>query len=326
MTVGVAVIGCGLIGRKRAAALPAGFELAAVYDEIRDRAQLLARESPGAAMASRTLDEALETQGVDLVIVATAHRGLAPTAIAALGAGHDVLIEKPGARTLGELLAVREAAVSSGRRVRVGYNHRFHPSFRKIRDLLAVADYGSLMHVRARYGHGGRIGYEQEWRADRALSGGGELLDQGSHLVDLTRMIAGDVELVFSELRTDFWPTDVEDNAFLALRAATGGFAWLHASWTEWRNLFSFEIAFQSAKLEVQGLGGSYGVERLTLYEMLPEMGPPVTTAWEYPRADESWARELSDVASALRGEAAVGASLDDAIAVFTVIEEAYRR
>ena len=326
MTVGVAVVGCGLIGAKRVAALPAGFELAAVYDEILARAQLLAHEAPGEATAARTLDEALGARGVSLVIVATTHGGLAPAAIAALDAGHDVLIEKPGARTLGELLAVREAAVGSGRLVRVGYNHRFHPSFRKIRELLAVHDYGPLMHVRARYGHGGRIGYEQEWRADRSLSGGGELLDQGSHLIDLTRMIAGDVELAFSELRSDFWSADVEDNAFLALRTENGAFAWLHASWTEWRNLFSFEIAFRTAKLEVQGLGGSYGVERLTLYEMLPEMGPPVTTAWEFPRADESWALELGDVASALRGEGTVGASLDDAVAVFTVIEEAYRQ
>ncbi len=325
MTVGVAVVGCGLIGRKRAAALPEGFELVAAYDEIPERAAELAAAAPATVVAARTLDEALAADGVGLVIVATTHGGLAPATITALDAGHDVLVEKPGARTLDELVAVRAAAARAVRRVRVGYNHRFHPSFAMMRTLLADDDPGPLLHVRARYGHGGRLGYEQEWRAHRGLSGGGELLDQGSHLVDLTRMIAGDVELVFSELRTDFWATDVEDNAFLALRPVGGGFAWLHASWTEWRNLFSFEVAFRDAKLEVQGLGGSYGVERLTRYAMLPQMGPPVTTAWEYPRADQSWRAELEDVAADLRGEPAVGATLDDAIAVFTVIEEAYR-
>jgi predicted dehydrogenase len=326
VTVGVAIVGCGLIGRKRASALPPGFEVVAVHDTILERADLLATGTPGGVTVARTVDEAVAARGVALVIVATTHGGLSSVALAALDAGRDVLLEKPGARTNQELLAVRGAAEEAGRQVRVGYNHRFHPSFRKMRELLAEYDYGPLMHVRARYGHGGRVGYAQEWRADRARSGGGELLDQGSHLIDLTRMLTGDVDLVFSELRTDFWPADVEDNAFLALRPVRGGFAWLHASWTEWRNLFSFEVAYRDAKLEVQGLGGSYGVERLTLYEMLPEMGPPVTTAWEFPRVDESWALELEDVAAALRGDVTVGASLDDALAVFSLIEQAYDR
>ena len=139
------------------------------------------------------------------------------------------------------------------------------------------------MFIRARYGHGGRVGYEREWRAQREVSGGGELIDQGIHLIDLTRFLAGDVDLAFGELRTTFWDMDVEDNAFLALRPHAGGFAWLHASWTEWKNLFSLEIMLERAKIEIAGLGGSYGPETLTLFEMLPEMGPPLVhrTQWD---------------------------------------------
>ena len=171
---------------------------------------------------------------------------LTAIAIEALDAGCHVLVEKPGARDRDELGRVADAARRAGRVARVGYNHRFHPAALAARELVVGEGFGPLLSIRARYGHGGRLGYESEWRADPAR-GGGELLDQASHLVDLVRFIAGDVTLAFAELRTDFWDMAVEDNAFLALRPARGGFAWLHASWTEWKNLFAVEIALRDA-------------------------------------------------------------------------------
>jgi predicted dehydrogenase len=293
-----------------------------VHDVDPDRAKALADET-GARVAS-SAEEAFRSSA-DLAIIATLHRDLPSIASLAVENGLDVLIEKPGARTPGELEPVQRLAAARDRVVRVGFNHRFHPSIRKARALLRELDLGDLLYVRARYGHGGRPGYEREWRADRELSGGGELLDQGIHLVDLTRYLEGDVDLAFAELTSAYWDMPVEDNAFLCLRVRTGGTAWLHASWTEWKNLFSFEIAHRRAKIEINGLGGSYGVERLTLYEMLPEMGPPDTTSWEWPREDRSWALELEDVLDAREGGAAEGASIDDAVAALTVIEQAYR-
>jgi len=109
------------------------------------------------------------------------------------------------------------------------------------------------------------------------------------------------------------------------LRPSAGGFAWLHASWTEWKNLFSFEIALERAKIDIQGLGGSYGTERLTLHEMSAEMGPPATTSWEWPASDHSWKSELDDVWRTIDGEPGVGASVDDAVAALAIVEEAYR-
>jgi predicted dehydrogenase len=269
---------------------------------------------------------AVETAGVELVVVATNHVGLAPATLTALRAGRHVLVEKPAASTLAAAEEVAAAAVEHGRVVRVGYNHRFHPALLQLRELVAGGSCGPLLHVRGRYGHGGRLGYEAEWRAQRAISGGGELLDQGSHLIDLVRVLAGDVELAFAELRTSFWPMEVEDNAFLALRTAGDGFAWLHASWSEWKNMFSLEVTLRDAKLEVTGLGGSYGPERLTHYAMGPELGPPDITTWEWPPGDDSWSREVADVLTAIAGGAAVGASIDDAVAALRVVDEAYRR
>jgi predicted dehydrogenase len=325
MTRGVAIIGAGLVGEKRAAALPAGTELRTVFDPVPDRARAVADTSPAATVAA-TVEAAIDDRAVSLVIVATPHGELARIGVAALARGRHVLVEKPGGDSLHALLELREAARAAGRRVRVGFNHRFHPAVVRTRDEIRSGRYGQVFGIRARYGHGGRVGYEREWRARRDLSGGGELVDQGLHLIDLVRYLTGEVELAFSELRTDFWPVEVEDNAYLALRTASGAFAWLHASWTEWKNLFSLEVAMRTAKLEVTGLGGSYGVERFTRHEMLPEMGPPKTTSTEWPTLDRSWAAELDDVLADLDGRPATGAGVDDAIAAFRVVNAAYAR
>ena len=256
MTRGVAIVGCGLVGAKRARALPAGWKVAAVFDRDADRARELAGTAGPSTRVATSLDEAVRTDGVELVIVATPHDQLAPSALEAVGAGCHVLVEKPGANRLEPLLELRAAADAAGRVVRVGFNHRFHPAIRRARTLAEEAGYGPVLSVRARYGHGGRLGYEKEWRAVRSVSGGGELIDQGMHLIDLTRGFLGDVTLAFSELRTDFWPMEVEDNAYLALRGDAGAFAWLHASWTEWKNLFSFEVALE------RGQAGGHGSRR----------------------------------------------------------------
>jgi predicted dehydrogenase len=323
VTRGVAIVGAGLVGAKRASALPAGAELRAVFDPVAERARAVADSRPGAIVAG-SIEDAVDRPDVSLVIVATPHRELAGAAGAALRRGRDVLVEKPGARSLAELHELRDAAERVGRHVRVGFNHRFHPAILQTRDDIRSGRFGGVFGIRARYGHGGRVGYEHEWRAQRGVSGGGELIDQGLHLIDLVRFLAGEVELAFSEVRTDFWPMEVEDNAYLALRTRSGAFAWLHASWTEWKNLFSLEVALRTAKLEVTGLGGSYGTERLTRHVMLPEMGPPETTSREWPEPDRSWSDELEDVMAQLDGRPAIGADLDDAIAAFQVVDAAY--
>jgi predicted dehydrogenase len=326
MTVGVGIIGCGLVGRKRAAALPTGARLVSVFDEDRARAAQLAESSVDDVDRAATVEQLLARNDIELVVIATPHRDLASLAVAALDEGKHILVEKPGGIDVGAARLVAQRAVSKQRLARVGFNHRFHPSFLEAKQIVDRNAYGGVLHIRARYGHGGRLGYEREWRADPAVSGGGELIDQGIHLVDLTRYLTGDVELVFSELRTEFWPMAVEDNAYVALRSHSGAFAWLHASWTEWKNLFSFELMLERAKVEITGLGGSYGVETLTIYEMLPEMGPPRVRTQDWPQEDRSWAEELADVVGAIDGQPGHGSDIGDAVAALSIVDAAYRR
>jgi predicted dehydrogenase len=323
--IGAAIVGCGLVGGKRARALvDLDAPVVTMYDTDPTRSEKLAAELGSRAVVASSPGAAFAADGVELAVVGVTHDALVPLSVEALETGCHVLVEKPGARCRDELAALEDAARRAGRIVRVGYNHRFHPTVRAVKALVDSREYGRVLYLRARYGHGGRPDYAREWRADRSVSGGGELLDQGSHLVDLTRFLVGDVTLAFAELPTLFWPMPVEDNAFLALRAEDGGIAWLHASWTEWKNLFSMEVALERARLDLEGLGGSYGTERLTVHAMRPEMGPPETTTREWAAPDESWRFEVEDFVAQLDGSKAVGAGLEDAAAVLHVIDEAY--
>ncbi|MCX7010656.1 MAG: Gfo/Idh/MocA family oxidoreductase, partial [Kiritimatiellaeota bacterium] len=216
----IGIVGCGLIGNKRAAAL-AGARLVACADIAQDCATTLAQKHPGAT-ATNDWYELVTRPDLDVIIVATTNNLLAEIACAALQHGKHVLMEKPAARNVVELDRVIAAAQKSHKLVRVGFNHRYHPALHKAHDLLESGVLGPMMFVRGRYGHGGRLGYEKEWRANPALSGGGELMDQGVHLIDLARWFLGDFTQVAGHATTYFWKMSVDDNAFLTLRTAGG--------------------------------------------------------------------------------------------------------
>ena len=318
----IAIVGCGLIGGKRARAL-GEHRLVVVADGRIERARALASQYPGVD-ATADWSAAVARSDVDAVIVSTTNDWLAPIAMGAVEAGKAVLVEKPAGRGPADLAPLIAAAERRGACVQVGFNHRYHPAFRRARQIVESGALGPMMYVRGRYGHGGRPGYEKEWRADPAIAGGGELLDQGVHLIDLARWFLGDFVDVSGFVNTYFWPMTVEDNGFLLLRTADDRVAWLHASCTEWKNMFSFEIYGRDGKLQVDGLGGSYGLERLAYYRMLPEMGPPETMIWEYPGEDVSWRLEFDAFTRAVADRIAPEVTLRDALAALTVVQRVY--
>jgi len=278
------------------------------------------------AQATADFAQVIADPAVSIVIVATPNNMLADLTIAAVQAGKDVLVEKPAARTVHEARECLSAAEHSGRIVRVGFNHRYHPAFQKAREIFEQGLLGPLMFIRGRYGHGGRLGYEKEWRSRPEISGGGELIDQGVHLIDLSRWFLGEFTSISGHAQTCFWDMPVDDNAFLTLGTAQSQTAFLHVSCSEWKNLFSFEVYGRLGKLHVEGLGGSYGVERLTFYRMLPEMGPPETSSWEYPRRDTSWEIEFAEFLEDVRLRRTPSAGLKDALAAMEVVSAIYER
>lgn len=319
----VGIVGAGLIGGKRAAAM-AGGKLIAVADRSRERAEALAK-AHGAEVCA-TWEDLVHRKDIDAVIVATSNDAISPCVVAALKAGKHVLAEKPAGRHPDDVRAQIKAAKESGKTLKIGFNHRFHPALLKAKALMEERTFGPLMYIRARYGHGGRIGYDKEWRAVPEIAGGGELLDQGVHLIDLARWLGGEFNLAWGETRTFFWDMPVEDNGFLYLKSPDGkSSAFLHASCTEWKNLFDFEIFCKTGKIQIWGLGRSYGTEELRVFKMKPEMGPPEITTESFPGEDHSWQLEFNAFLKEIAGEKTYIGTIEDALKAVEIVHGAYR-
>jgi predicted dehydrogenase len=319
----VGIIGAGLIGKKRAEALTAsGDTLVVIADRNATAAGALREIYPEASVEeARTL---CERKDIDAVIISTSNDAIPQFAIRALEAKKHVLLEKPAGRTPSELREVDRASQIHGRLAAVGFNHRFHPALQRAKQQLN--EIGKLLYFRARYGHGGRIGYEKEWRADPQVSGGGELIDQGCHLIDLTLWLGGNFIFDTGRVHTFFWDMPVEDNGFLLLKSPDGKrYAWLHASCTEWKNLFEFEAFGDLGKIQVKGLGRSYGPEELHLFKINREKGAPDHKVESFPESDTSWALEWSAFKKEVAGTNSDIAKIGDALKTLEIIHAAYR-
>ncbi|MBI5051062.1 MAG: Gfo/Idh/MocA family oxidoreductase [Nitrospirae bacterium] len=301
----VGIIGAGLIGKKRAEAILGNREsqIIAVADIDHAKAEEFAIKYR--CSSTTNWEEVIKRRDINIVVIATPNKFLTPIAIAALKEGKHVLCEKPLGRTpeeSKEILASRLTVHGSRFTVlKTGFNHRHHPAIAQTKQLVDNGEIGDLYFMRCRYGHGGRAGYEKEWRADKELCGGGELLDQGVHVVDLFRWFAGNFNEAFGYTQTYFWNMDVEDNAFAIFKQDSGVIAAMHTSWTQWKNLFSFEIFGSKGYLIIEGLGGSYGTETLKIGRRKLESGPPDETIIEFPDFDVSWKEEWKEFISAIK-------------------------
>jgi predicted dehydrogenase len=344
MTLRIGIIGCGLIGRRRAAvACAAGHRVVAVADLDAAKAALVAEES--AAEPLSDWQRLIERPDIDAVVVATFNGALAPITVASLQSGKHVLCEKPLGRNLAEAEQMAAAARKASRILKTGFNHRHHPAVWKARQLCLQGEIGTLMFIRAVYGHGGRPGYDKEWRANGALAGGGELLDQGVHILDLCRWFMGDFAEAFALTDTFFWnlgflpPSEpgspdhspaprgqrLEDNAFVLLRARNGGIVQFHTSWTQWKNVFSFEVSGQAGSLSIQGLGGSYGTETLTITHRSKEGGAPMQDTERFTGPDDSWRLEWQEFVNAISEGRQPLASGQDGLETMRLVDALYQ-
>lgn len=311
------------MGKKRALAL-GGHDLGWAVDSDIKRAQGIAALKDQTRV-STDYNDIIKDPRVDIVIVSTTNDRLAEISLSAIKAGKHVLVEKPAARHFKEIEEVIKLAQKNKVRVKVGFNLRFHPALMKAREIVDSGIMGELMFIRGRYGHGGRVGYEKEWRSDPKISGGGELIDQGVHMIDLCRWFLGDFVSVNGQTATYFWDTPVDDNAFLSLSTRQNKIAWVHVSCTEWKNMFSLEIYGKTGKIQIDGLGGSYGTEKLTYYQMTPKMGLPQTTVWEYPGVDNSWSVEFNSFVEAIHTAKPLSGDIHDAYEALRIVDKIYK-
>jgi len=321
--VRVGIIGAGLIGRKRAEAVSKTKygKLAAIADSDFARAKALAEEY--AVEASDDWKDIISRKDIDVVIVAVPNAFAAPIVISALKNGKHVLCEKPFGINSSESSKMLLAAKKAKKLVKVGFNHRFHQAIIKAHYIFKNGGIGKILFIRARYGHGGRKGMEKEWRFDKAVSGGGELLDQGVHIIDLARWFGGDFDRVYGLAQTKFWKTKIDDNAFVVMRNKNATVSF-HVSTTNWKNIFSFEIFGETGYLQVEGKGGSYGKETLTYGRRKLGFAPDVEI-FKFGAEDASWKREWENFMAAIRGNGKIIGDALDGFRANRIVEAIYK-
>lgn len=296
----IGIIGTGRIGRRRAALVSAHprLKLVGVADPNANNDDAF----PPDCTRHLSGDDLLRDD-VDGVFVCTPNSVTTDLVVRALGAGKHVFAEKPPGRCLADVERIRDA---EARRpdlvVKFGFNHREHDSVRLSRSLIASGELGELMWMRGTYGKAGGPGYTEGWRADPAVAGGGILLDQGIHMLDLFRLFGGEFTEVKSFVGQMFWQVGLEDNAFALLRGENGRVAMLHSSATHWNHTFRLEIYLTDGYLVLEGfLTGSqtYGRETLVVGrrdwdDAESARGRPREERY-YFDDDRSWEREVDD-------------------------------
>jgi predicted dehydrogenase len=273
--------------------------------------------------------EELLGDDLDVLFVCLSNDMAAEATIAGLERGLHVFCEKPPARTLDEMQAVlAEAAKHPQLKLKYGFNHRYHQS---VRDALAIVQSGELgrvLNLRGVYGKSKIINFESDWRTQRAIAGGGILLDQGIHMVDLLRLFGGEFREIHSFVSNGFWNHDVEDNAYALMRTECGVVAMLHSTATQWRHRFHLEIALARGSLVLSGIlsgSKSYGDETLTIaWATAHDRGDPREQTTSYTD-DNSWRDEINEFADAIaRDQTISNGSAHDAFRTLQLVYGIY--
>lgn len=321
----VAIIGAGNIGKVRAQAIRRSgmSRVVCIADLDQPRAVALAAET--GAQASHDWQPVLKDPGVDAVVICTPTKFHATAAIAALRARKHVLCEKPLARSVAEAGEIVAAAEAEGRLLKTGFNYRYMNHVRKAKELIEAGALGPTYFLRCRFGHGGRPGYEKEWCTDLDISGGGVLLEQGIHILDLVRYLLGEPARITASNSCFFWNfPEVEDNSFVEIQTIASQVAQLHISWTQWTNVLSLEIFGCDGYLQLSGRDGHYGPQRLVWGKRQVNHSRPVEETFEFRTENTSWDSEWVDFVDAIRSGTQPMGSMNDGLRALQLVEGAY--
>ena len=297
----ISIIGAGYIGAKRAEVIVRLKEdrIVSIFDIDASKSKILAKKVGSSAVEN--IEDIFKNETIDAVIIATVNSASAKLCLEAIRNKKNILCEKPLGLNYEEAKKVFEAAKKARVLLKVGFNHRFHSAIIKAHDLVKKGAIGQLMYIRAVYGHGGRKGYDLEWRMKKKFSGGGELLDQGVHLLDLFRWFLGEFKEGAAFCENMFWDkTKLEDNAFCTLRTRDGKVAQMQVSVTQWKNKFSIEIFGKKGYINIEGKGGSYGQERLIIGKREKLGARPEEQEFFYDK-DNSWEEEWKNFRQAIK-------------------------
>lgn len=269
-------------------------------------------------------------QEIDILFVCLPNYLAADATIKGLQRGLHVFCEKPPGRDLNDILKVREEEKRNPKlKLKYGFNHRYHDSFIEANKVIRSKKFGRIVNIRGVYGKSKIIPFDGGWRCQREYAGGGILLDQGIHMLDMIRYLAGDFNEVYSFISNDYWNHDVEDNAYAIMRNKNGCVAMIHSTATQWQHRFRLEITLEEAIIELTGiLSGtkSYGEEKL---KIIPRNDESVNGAFnEISKVyldDLSWKREIDEFADIIiNNKKTMNGSSKDALKVMDLVQKIY--
>jgi predicted dehydrogenase len=326
MRVGIA--GYGVVGKRRRLVVDAHAELEVVA--VCDRTLPGSGAFDDGVQYFTHYGELLELD-LDVLLVCISNDMAAEVTIAGLEKNLHVFCEKPPGRNVGEIARVIGIEQRfPGLKLKYGFNHRYHDSVRDALSILQSGELGRTINIRGVYGKSQLVtfGQKSDWRTKRAIAGGGILLDQGIHMVDLLRLFGGEFNEVHSFISNDFWHHDVEDNAYALMRSDDGVVAMIHSSATQWRHMFSLEITLERGLLMLSGIlsgSKSYGAETLTVaYAAGDDRGDPREQTTRY-NEDNSWRDEIEEFATAIMTDQPIeNGSSDDALKTMQTVYRIY--
>jgi predicted dehydrogenase len=328
MSLRIGIAGFGVVGKRRREFINLRDDMGvvAVCDRIFDGQGVL---EDGAKIFSGYHE--LLNQDLDALFVCISNDMAAEITVAGLEKGLHVFCEKPPGRDLDDMAWVIASEKSHpGLKLKYGFNHRYHNSVKDALAIVASGEMGKVINLRGMYGKSQLVtfGKDHDWRTSRKFAGGGILLDQGIHMVDLIRLFGGEFEDIHSFVSNDYWNHDVEDNAYALMRTSDGVVAMLHSSATQWRHRFNLEIMLEKGMLILSGIlsgSKSYGKETLTIARRTgDDRGDPKEEIKNYDH-DPSWADEISEFANGiLNGQAIISGTSSEAFKTMQLVYSIY--
>jgi predicted dehydrogenase len=298
----VGIAGYGIVGKRRHHFIDQTphFKTVAVCDKTFDGVGTL---DDGTRHYTHYL-ELLDNESIDVLFVCLTNDVASEVTISGLERGLHVFCEKPPGRDLDDIRRVLEAEKKAANlKLKYGFNHRYHDSVIEAKRIIDEGILGKVVGMRGVYGKSVMLSYSSDWRTKRAIAGGGILLDQGIHMLDLMRYMGGEFDEVKSFIANDFWHYDIEDNAYALLKAESGFIAMIHSTGTEWRHKFNLHITLEKAAVILEGILSStksYGSETLTIaYKDDDDSGMPREQQTKYIK-DHSWLSEIQDFTDAI--------------------------
>ena len=331
MKLRTAIIGMGKMGRIRKRELDAhpGFEVVGLCDLYEN----LADEFPHLTFC-RQWEKMLRID-LDAVFVCT-YNNISPDIVCAgLNKGCHVFCEKPPGSSVKDVKRIiSDENAAEGKILKFGFNHRFHYAIMEAKAIIDSGRYGRILWARGIYGKAGGLFFESDWRSDKKLAGGGILLDQGIHMLDLMLYLLGDFVEIKSFVENTYWKEiALEDNAFVLMKTADGKIAMVHSSANHWKHKFSLDIFMEDGYLSVNGLitsTRSYGEESITFAQKQFEdeaqaFGRPREETIYFDR-DDSWRLELEEFHESIIGSKTnFHGNSEDALKVMQLVEKIYQ-